>query len=112
MAFRSRFPFPVHDSDLKRRLQNRFGDGPDRECFSNAGTSHDAEALSRRGPFSQLSTVLALQQGVDMERGRQLNGLTGCAGRGNDDDSASRMRGAAICLEIEWELVIAGWVHN
>jgi hypothetical protein len=97
---------------LERRLQDRFGDGPDREGFSDASTSHDAEALPRRSPFSQLPAVLALQQGVDMESGRQLNGLTGRAGRGNDDDPASRMRGAAICLEIEWELVIPGGVHN
>jgi hypothetical protein len=97
---------------LKRCLQDRFGDGPDRECFSDAGTSHYAKALSRRGPFSQFPAVLALQQCLDMEGGRQLNGLTGRAGGGNDDDSASRMRGTAICLEIEWELVIAGGMHN
>ena len=83
-----------------------------RECFSDAGTGHDTEALPRRGPFSQLPAVLPLEQSIDVECRRQLNGLTGRAGRGNDDDSASRMRGAAICLEIEWELVIPGGVHS
>ena len=42
----------------------------------------------------------------------QLDGLAGGASGGNDDDPSSRVNRSAICLGIEGELVIAGWLHS
>jgi hypothetical protein len=52
--------------------------------------------------------VLALEQGVEVEAQRELDGLACRAGRRDDDDPPLRMRGVAVGVGIGRKVVVAG----
>ncbi len=105
-------PLPIHHPVAKGLLQDRLGDGTDRQGFPGAGPGDDAERLALPGPLDELLTMPLVQQGFDFGAQGQLDGLARGAGGRDDDDPAPRMGSAFIGGRIEGEMVIAGRVHS
>jgi hypothetical protein len=56
--------------------------------------------------------VLSNQQRLDVQAERDLDRFTGGAGRRDDDDSAPRMLGAPVGVDVGRKCVVAGWMHR
>src|SRR5258706_13362622 len=82
-----------------------------RQLLPRPRPRHDAEALPRRRQLADVVAVLALQQRVEMQRQRQLDGLARGAGGGDHDDPPSWGLGGEEGLGVGGEKVIAGGLH-
>ena len=82
------------------------------ERLAGPGARHDAEASPVRGQVADLLPMLPLEQRVEVETERQLDGLAGGAGRGDDDDPPLGMRRVAVSVGIGRKVMVAGGAHD
>ncbi len=103
----------VDHPDPQRCLQDGLGDGADAQGLAGPGARHDAEALARGGEGPQLGAMFLFQSGLDAgEAQRELDGLAGGAGGGDDDHPATGVIRPAVGLGVGRQEVVAGRMHT
>jgi hypothetical protein len=98
----------IDDADTKvGGAKDGFRDRADGECFPGAGAGDYSEALPFAGELEDLASVLALEERVEMQANRELDGLArGARGRDDYDAAGRRLRGREG-FAIRREVVIA-----
>src|SRR5690242_3579952 len=89
--FRRRLALAIDDADLELRLQDLFGNRPDRQRFPSARSGDDAEASAAARELADASTMFPLEERLDVETERELDRFAGGA-RWRDDDHSPRGR--------------------
>ena len=108
VASRSRFTTPTLSGSP--RIDSAMGRMP--RVFPVPVPATMPKPLAEAARVADLLPVLPLQQGLEVEAERKLDGLArGARGR-DDDDAAAGMRRVAVGVGVGGEVVIAGGAHG
>ncbi len=90
-SLRRCFALAIDYADTKRvSVKNRLRDRTDRERLPRPGSGYDSESLPARGQLPNVSSVLTLENGVEVQAERYLDCLAGGASRRDDENSPRR----------------------
>ena len=99
--FRRGLAFAVHDTDAQiGGAKDRLGDRTNGEGLAAAGAGHDAKAFAARRQAAHIGAPGALEIGLNVQPHRELDGLAGRAGGGDDDHAPGGRLGGRVGLAI------------
>src|SRR4030095_3953137 len=107
VASRSRFTTPTRSGSARIGAAVRRGPS----VLPGPVPRHDPESPARGGQVADLLAVLPLEQGVEVQTQRELDGLAGSAGRGDDDDAPLGMSCVAVGVWVGRKMMVAGRAH-